>query len=64
MSSGHRSGTAKKYRSDSAGGWDQLKDTQLGVVPMLRQLDAHERNWQKKRQQRKSGGNRTASCAA
>jgi lysozyme family protein len=33
-----------KYRSDGAGGWDpNYKDTQLGVVPMLRQLDAHEK---------------------
>ena len=33
-----------KYRSDGAGGWDpNYKDTQLGVVPMMRHIDQHEK---------------------
>jgi len=34
-----------KYRSDGAGGWDpNYKDTQLGVVPMMRHIDQHEKD--------------------
>ena len=33
-----------KYRSDGAGGWDNnYKDTQLGVIPMMRNIDQHEK---------------------
>jgi lysozyme family protein len=33
-----------KYRSDGAGGWDDnYKDTQLGVIPMMRNIDQHEK---------------------
>lgn len=33
-----------KYRSDGAGGWDpNFKDSQLGVIPMMRGIDQHEK---------------------